>query len=148
MSTTTAPAVLAALVAKLPAVLPGFQVGNAALFRTLADDVVVVGFVPDGAAIEATQALVDMGALAQESYDVHSVASSRRPMASGADFTTVQAQVFAAKDAVEDFLLSDPTLGGLVMQAYLSAWTYTPDTTDDGVVADLSFTVHVEAFRS
>lgn len=148
MSTTTAPAVLAALVAGLPSVLPTFQVGNAALFRTLADDVVVVGFVPDGAAIDATQAEVDMGGLAQESYDLHSLASSRRSMAAGFDFATVQAQVFAAKDAVEDYLMADPTIGGLVMRAYLSAWSYTPDTTDEGVVADLAFTIHVEAFRS
>lgn len=150
MSTTTAPAVLAALTSGLAAVLPPtVQVGNASLFRTLRDDVVCVGFAPDAPAIEASQVVADLMGSGRESYDVRSLASSRRPMAGpDADYTAVQQQVFAIKDAAEDFLFTDPQLGGLVMQASLSEWSYTPGLTDQGIVADLAFTVHIEAFRS
>lgn len=150
MSSTTAPAVIAALVAGVKARLPStVQVGNASLYRTLADDVVVVGFAPEGAAIEATQTPVVLGGSSQESYDVHSLASSRRPMLmQDADFASAQAQVFAVKDAFEDFLMADPSMGDLVAKSFVSAWSYSPDTTDQGVVADLPITVHIEAFRS
>jgi hypothetical protein len=156
-SSSTIPAVLAALLDTAARALPDVQVTDGAPTGDVADDIVAIGTTgrEGEVAVQASRAEGVLTTSANaESYDVSCVASSWR--GAETDFAPVRAALFAMLDAIAAELAADPMLGGAATHARMTVTSYFQDqvTVTDadgapsgaGATATANFTVHVEAF--
>jgi hypothetical protein len=147
---TTIPAVLDALVAAVQAVMPDVQVCDGQPVEDLADEVVVVGWQMERAAVSVDWHRQDAGGMVdREVYDVAGLIS----VVTG-DTTTkpVRDRAFELWDLLVAELRRDPTLGGLCMRArpFVAAFDQVQTSGDDvsagGASATISWVVLVDAF--
>ncbi|MFD0902335.1 hypothetical protein [Actinomadura sediminis] len=145
MAASTVPAALDALVGGLRTTLPDVQVVDGPPLTTN-PDVICVGFsgVPGEPAVESTRTREQLAREPdRESYDIACLASS---WSGATDPKPVRDRAYELLDAVAARLGADPTLGGAVMSTRVSAESLIPEQTDQGAVATVTFTVHVDAF--
>lgn len=144
---STVPAVLDALVARWRSALPGVQVSDGQPVTT-ENDLIAVGFhdVAGEPAVNSTRTREQLAAQPdRESYDVSCLASS---FTGATEFKPVRDRVYELVDAAAADLAEDDTLGGLAMQARLTADDLIQEQTEQGAVATVRFTVHVDAYTS
>jgi hypothetical protein len=147
---STIPAVLDALVAAVRAVMPDVQVCDGQPVEDLADEVVVVGWQMDRAAVSVDWHREDAGGMVdREVYDVAGLIS----VVTG-DTTTkpVRDRAFELWALLVGELRRDPTLGGLCMRvrpfvaAVDQVQTQGDDVSAGGASATISWVVLVDAF--
>lgn len=144
---STVPAALDALVARWVAALPDVQVSDGQPVAT-ENDLIAVGFhdVPGEPAVNSTRTREQLAAQPdRESYDISCIAST---FDGGTEFKPVRDRVYELVNAVAADLADEDTLGGLVMQARVTADDLIQEQTEAGAVATVRFTVHVDAFTS
>jgi hypothetical protein len=144
---STVPAVLDALTSRWAAALPDVQVADGQPLDTQ-DDLIAVGChdVPGEPAVDSTRTREQLAAEPdRESYDVSCLASSYSGVA---DFKTVRDRVYELANAAAAALADDDTLGGACMSARLISGDLIQERTDQGVVATVRLTVHVDAYTS
>lgn len=144
---STAPAVLDKLVEVAKTALPDVQVLDGVVVDT-ADDLLVIGFAAFEGEASVTSTQTPEGLAAQpdrEAYDVTCLASSWSGVK---DAKTVRDRAYAIVNGFAEAVAADRRLGGLVMSARVSAQELIQALTDKGVVADVSFTVHIDAFTA
>ncbi|WP_433233712.1 hypothetical protein [Actinomadura nitritigenes] len=156
-SSSTIPAVLAALLDAVARTLPDVQVCDGMPVGDVADDIVAIGATgrPGEVAVQASRT---GGALTTapdaESFDVSCVASSWR--GAETDFAPVRAGLFAMLDAIAGEIAKDPTLGGATGLARMTVTSFFQEQVgveDDegtpsgaGAVATAIFTVHCDGW--
>lgn len=144
---STVPAVLDALAARWAAALPDVQVSDGQPVAT-ENDLIAVGFneVPGEPAVNSTRTREQLAAEPdRESYDVSCIAST---FDGGTEFKPIRDRVYELVNAAATDLAEDDSLGGLVMQARVTADDLIQEQTEAGAVATVRFTVHVDAFTS
>ena len=144
---STVPAVLDALAARWTAALPDVQVSDGQPVST-DHDLIVVGFhdVPGEPSVTSTRTREQLAAQPdRESYDVSCIAST---FTGGTEFKPIRDRVYELVNAAATDLAEDDSLGGLVMQARVTADDLIQEQTEAGAVATVRFTVHVDAFTS
>ncbi|GGV34200.1 hypothetical protein GCM10010182_67600 [Actinomadura cremea] len=142
---STVPAVLDALVARWTEALPEVQVADGQPVVT-ENDLIAVGLhdVPGEPAVNSTRTIEQLAAQPdRESYDVSCIASS---FTGAVEFKPIRDRVYELVNAAAGALAADQTLGGLVMVARLTSDDLIQEQTEQGAVATVRFTVHVEAF--
>lgn len=145
------PATLRALEALAQRVLPDdptaewdrLVIKGQPLDRPSAPDLIVIGYSGDeGSAVTHTETGY-LGSSSQ-SFDVANMVSVLR---GDPDIDDAIDRVDEILDAYRAELLRDPTLGGVVTMAELTSFELTPLQVTAGALAEMPFTVHVEAFR-
>lgn len=146
--TSTAPAVIDALVALAAGTPSGVQALDGPATQDLQEDVVIIGW----SGVQGEPILFNTLTQAQlaaepdrESYDVLSAISCWRGIT---DFKTVRDRAYELLGELRAGLADDPSLGGAVMEARISAADLTQDQTEAGALAELRFTVHVDAYTT
>lgn len=99
----------------------------------------------DQPAVVATKVLGDYGTTdGLEQYTVSSLLSFSYD---DGEVTVVRGLLTAAFDQLDTALGLDPTLGGLVLNAWIGEYELTPILTEAGTVADLRFSTVIRASR-
>lgn len=99
----------------------------------------------DQPAVHVARSIVNAaGTQNSESVDVSNVLSVWAGNEVGAE---VEAEAFAAFDTFDAALAADLSLGGVVMIATVSTFEYSPMSAAEGQLAQIRFTVHVEAWK-
>lgn len=145
MSTSTIPAAIDGLLAVLAAStsLRGVTIFDGAPLTDTAKDFIAVGFVEDGAAIEAQQTPRGLGNLRRgESFTISCVVSSWR---GGTVAKTVRDRAFELFGFVEDAVRAGGTLSGSVIFGEITQSSVSQYQTDMGAVCDIQFTVSCES---
>lgn len=146
--TSTAPAVLDALVQRWTLAVPDALVVDCQPARDFDDeDVILVGFTGTTGAVAVTSTLTREQMTAtpdREQYEITCIVSAWRGVED--DVKAVRDRAYEMVDALAADLAADTRLGGLVMNARLSTSTLAQYFTDDGVAADVQVVVAVDAF--
>ena len=116
------------------------QVIDGQPLRDLEPDVIVVGFSPSQAAVEAEYVPEMVGE--REAYDIVCLVSTA---SSSFDARARRDRVFALYGEAHDALAANPSLGGLVIRARCNVLTLDQAQTDEGATATIEFVVHVDA---
>ncbi len=146
MSGSTIPVVLAGLVSLFKTA----SLGDVAVIDGPAYDppnnFLSVGWDRSGQpAVVATNDLQDYGATTGlETYQVSSLLSFSYD---DDEVTVVRERMFAAFEALSAAVAADPQLGGAAMLVRITSYDLTPILLEVGAVADLRFTVTVQASR-
>ena len=148
MSGSAVPAALADLAELARSVAPaGVSVSDGPPVRTGALDVVCIGYsgALDQPGVGAVQAVSTYGlANSSESCDISNLVSCTRAVN---DIPAVRARAFDIFDRIAAALVVDRTLGQTVGLATITNWDYVPAFVEKGTAVDITFTVHLEAWR-
>ena len=145
MKISSVPAVLDYLVRRWTQLLPDVYVNDGQPLDEPAD-LVLVGFTgePGESILEPDYGIEDMAMSSDlETYTITNVASSWK--GAERDPKVIRDAVYGWVDTLATDLSTDPTLGGLVLQARISTGRFAPWQTDQGATAVLVFTVAVKA---
>lgn len=143
---STVPAVLDALVALARRVLPDFQVFDGPPTEEMHGDLVMIGFAwpPGTPAVTDTRTQRQYAAAPDaESYDIANLFCAWP--GGDEDLKIARDRAYAMIDAFTQGLAESGELGGLVMDARVSADTYIPEQTTSGASVTVPVTVHIEA---
>lgn len=146
-TSSSIPAVLDALFQRWSLALPDAQVTDGQPLDMDGDDVICVGFTgtPNEVSVTSTRTREHMSADPdREQYDVVNMVSSWRGREPNAK--VVRDALYALIDAMNDALVADQTLGGLVMRAQLATANLAQWQTNDGATTVAEVTVHVDGF--
>lgn len=144
---STVPAVLAALQSVVGAALPGVQVIYGPPLSNLEADYVALAWAGGGnPAVAVAGDHADLrGESDTESVDVASQIVSWR--GSAEEFPTAVARAYELFDLIFAAISGDPELGVPGATATVADHSFEPVQSDQGPVAVLTFTVHVDAWR-
>lgn len=148
---TTIPAVLDYLYEGLQTPLGGYGVmvtdGMPDAHQANVPDIFCVGFsgIPGEPAINSNTRTTEQLSRSpdQESYDILCVASSWH--GNNTETKSLRDTAYGIVDVVNEFLMKDHTLGGLVMRARISDDQYAQEQTSKGAVVTVRFSIQIVA---
>lgn len=144
---TTVPAVRRGVTAAIRSVTgPRVLVLNGPwLQRPVEPDVIVVGWLPDeGATVEFRRTTAGLGS-EEESFDLAGLVSAWR---GDGDMVAAVDRADELVESIRTALVADPTVGGVVMRAWLQTLSFSDYQTSEGAQSAVEFAVGVTAYRT
>ncbi len=141
---STAPAALAGLVATLQAGMETQVIDSAVVSDAAGSEVVNVGWqTEDQPAVEATLE-PETQAADREQYTINNAVR----VLNARDIVAARARAFVLFGQVGTLIKADRTLGGAVMLARVSSWSFEPQQGSGGALATILFSVDCDAWTT
>lgn len=143
---STVPDVLDALVALARAALPDMQVLDGGTVRDIEREAVSIGYTEDDdePAVEDVRDRAQLTSSPEdERYEIKCASWSW--LGSETDMSAVRRRAYEFVDAINDALMADQTLGGLVMEARIPTTSLVQNQVNRGATARVDFVIAIYA---